>query len=138
MLLQQNPIEGGCLFNSDLTFLPERLKAGVPHQTLPPKNNAYTNPLLVNNGAPAELNPKEETNMNREVFNMPCPYCSGDGCIGKKDGEVVRVCPHCDGTGEIPVNADEGLEIFESTIEGMKAVSNYQIRREYEGKAINY
>ena len=56
MLLQQNPIKGGCLFNSDLS-VSEKLKAGVPLQTLPPKNNANTNPLLVKTGAPAE--PKE-------------------------------------------------------------------------------
>jgi DnaJ-class molecular chaperone len=129
MLSQQNPIKGGCLFNSDLS-VSEKLKAGVPHQSVTSKSDAHnTNPLLVKNGAPAE--PKEET-MNREVFNIDCPNCSGDGRIGKKDGEVVRDCPRCEGTGEIPIREDDGLDCFEdySTIEGMKAVSNYQIRKE--------
>ena len=74
---------------------------------------------------------QEDIMNRRETVNLPCPNCQGEGRIGKKDGQTVRDCPRCEGTGEIPVAADEGLNIFESTIEGMKAVSNYQMRREY-------
>ena len=41
-----------------------------------------------------------------------CPNCSGEGVIGRNDGEEVRNCPMCNGTGEIEVREDEGLEVF--------------------------
>ena len=77
----------------------------------------------------------QQLNDDLKVSWIPCSNCSGDGRIGKKDGEVVRDCPRCEGTGEIPVRVDEGLDCFEdySTIEGMRIVSNYQLRKEGRG-----
>jgi DnaJ-class molecular chaperone len=79
-----------------------------------------------------DLAQAQQLNDDLKVSWIPCSNCSGDGRIGKKDGEVVRDCPLCLGTGEIPIREDEGLECFEnySTLEGMKIVSNYQLRME--------
>jgi DnaJ-class molecular chaperone len=74
----------------------------------------------------------QQLNDDLKVSWIPCSNCDGDGRIGKKDGEVVRDCPLCLGTGEIPIREDDGLECFDalSTLEGMKIVSNYQLRME--------
>ena len=78
---------------------------------------------------------------------IPCPDCDGIGyfeqtCSCSPDpkgcsdcghrGWIPRICSTCKGGKEIFVNVDTGLECFEdySTIEGMKMVSNYQIRKE--------
>lgn len=53
---------------------------------------------------------------DRPVTMIPCPNCSGEGRIGRKDGQVVRDCPRCDGTGEIPVYVDEGLEVYHEVL----------------------
>lgn len=59
--------------------------------------------------------------------------CNGIGCSqcqGK--GIIFTTCNTCQGEKQIWVTVDTGLDCFEddSTIEGMKAVSNYQIRKE--------
>jgi DnaJ-class molecular chaperone len=79
-----------------------------------------------------DLAQAQQLNDDLKVSWIPCSNCSGDGRIGKKDGEVVRDCPLCLGTGEIPIREDDGLECFDalSTLEGMKIVSNYQLRME--------
>ena len=79
-----------------------------------------------------DLAQAQQLNDDLKVSWIPCSNCDGDGRIGKKDGEVLRDCPLCLGTGEIPIREDDGLECFEnySTLEGMKIVSNYQLRME--------
>ena len=54
---------------------------------------------------------------DRPIMWVECRNCSGEGRIGKKDGQTVRDCPECDGTGEVPVYADDGLEVFQDTKE---------------------
>ena len=57
-----------------------------------------------------------------------CPECHNLG-------HVEDTCNACDGTGMIPVQEDEGLEIFnpEPLIEAMRIVSNNQLIKEGRG-----